>query len=208
MSTDYFYIKESTNELFYLGSSGHYYDMYETLLKRIRGFQKEGTPVDVVKKKLKPYILEEFSYFEPDITDDDAYLNFMVNRIIPAWLNWFDDSTDIIDDYTLVTSVSKKYGKDFCDKFYEENGSSYVDYVYKTVGSVFEDDVYKDGIVDRSVTFDRVLIELKAGKTAYRKSKPNIVFGLLPNGLLLVNNHGMILAKVEDILADDWIVVD
>ena len=127
---------------------------------------------------------------------------------MPAHLNWIDETTTLVDDYSLIASVEKKYGKDFCEKFYEENHSSYVDHIYKTIGSIYEDETFDNDIVDRSVTFDRVLIELKAGKSAYRKSKPNIMFGLLPNGLLLVNNHGMNLAKVEDILADDWIVVD
>lgn len=208
MSTEYFYIKESTKELFDLGNGGHYYDLYETVLKKIKSFQKAGTPIDVVKEKLKPIFLEEFSYFEPDLTEEDSYLQFTINKIIPALLNWVDETTTIVDDYTLITSVEKVYCKEVCDKFYEENHSSYVDHIYKTVGSIYEDDTFENGIIDRSVTFDRVLIELKAGKKAYRKSKPNIMFGLLPNGLLLVNNHGMILAKVEDILADDWIVVD
>lgn len=208
MSTEYFYIKESTKELFDLGNGGHYYDLYETVLKKIKSFQKAGTPIDVVKEKLKPIFLEEFSYFEPDLTEEDSYLQFTINKIIPALLNWVDETTTIVDDYTLITSVEKVYCKEVCDKFYEENHSSYVDHIYKTVGSIYEDDTFENGIIDRSVTFDRVLIELKAGKKAYRKSKPNIMFGLLPNGLLLVNNHGTILAKVEDILADDWIVVD
>lgn len=208
MSTEYFYVKESTKELFDLGNGGHYYDLYETVLQKIKSFQKSGTTINIVKEKLKSIFLEEFSYFDPDITDDDSYLNFIINKIVPALLNWVDETTTIVDDYSLITSVEKKYGKDLCEKFYEENHSSYVDHIYKTVGSIYEDETFEDGIVDRSVTFDRVLIELKAGKSAYRKSKPNIMFGLLPNGLLLVNNHGMVLAKVEDILADDWIVVD
>lgn len=208
MSTEYFYIKESTKELFDLGNGGHYYDLYELILKKIRSFQKSGTSIDAVKEKLKPYILEEFQYFDPDTTEDDSYLCFFVERVIPSLLNWIDDTTNLINDYELVVSVEKEFGKEFCENFYEENHSSYVDHIYKTVGSIYEDDTFENGIIDRSVTFDRVLIELKAGKKAYRKSKPNIMFGLLPNGLLLVNNHGMILAKVEDILANDWIVVD
>lgn len=208
MSTEYFYIKESTKELFDLGNGGHYYDLYELILKKIRSFQKSGTSIDVVKEKLKPYILEEFQYFDSDITEDDSYLCFFVERVIPALLNWIDDTTNLINDYELVVSVEKEFGKEFCENFYEENHKSYVDQVYKTVGSIYEDETFENGIIDRSVTFDRVLIELKHGKTAYRKSKPNIIFGLLPNGIFSVNDYGVILIKTDDILANDWIVVD
>ena len=208
MSTEYFYIKESTKELFDLGNGGHYYDLYELILKKIRSFQKSGTSIDVVKEKLKPYILEEFQYFDPDTTEDDSYLCFFVERVIPSLLNWIDDTTNLINDYELVVSVEKEFGKEFCENFYEENHKSYVDQVYKTVGSIYEDETFENGIIDRSVTFDRVLIELKHGKTAYRKSKPNIIFGLLPNDIFSVNDHGVILIKTDDILANDWIVVD
>ena len=83
MSTEYFYIKESTKELFDLGNGGHYYDLYELILKKIRSFQKSGTSIDVVKEKLKPYILEEFQYFDSDITEDDSYLCFFV-ELVPS----------------------------------------------------------------------------------------------------------------------------
>ena len=140
MSTEYFYIKESTKELFDLGNGGHYYDLYELILKKIRSFQKSGTSIDVVKEKLKPYILEEFQYFDSDITEDDSYLCFFVERVIPALLNWIDDTTNLINDYELVVSVEKEFGKEFCENFYEENHNSYVDQVYKTVGSIYEDE--------------------------------------------------------------------
>ena len=141
-------------------------------------------------------------------TEDDSYLCFFVERVIPSLLNWIDDTTNLINDYELVVSVEKEFGKEFCENFYEENHKSYVDQVYKTVGSIYEDETFENGIIDRSVTFDRVLIELKHGKTAYRKSKPNIIFGLLPNDIFSVNDHGVILIKTDDILANDWIVVD
>ena len=80
MSTEYFYIKESTKELFDLGNGGHYYDLYELILKKIRSFQKSGTSIDVVKekdiKKIKRY-LDESSPTQQKLLID--YLMEMIN---------------------------------------------------------------------------------------------------------------------------------
>ena len=47
---------------------------------------------------------------------------------------------------------------------------------------------------------------MKVGKTAYRKTKPDVHYQI-ENGHLFVGNHGMILVKLKDILAIDYVIL-
>ena len=202
MSTEYYCIKESKKEMFHLGSSRCNAELFEELLRKIKSYQKKNLTVEqsqeLCQKFIEKYLLE-------DDTDDD-FITYLVKFLVPALMNWVDDSTYFTDEYSFENRFRKEYGEDVCDKYYEEHRESYIDKIFKTVGSIYDDCNTPDTIINFETTFERALTEMKAGKIAYRKTNPDVHYQI-ENGHLFIDNHGMILVKFDDMMATDWVIV-
>ena len=76
MSTDYFYLKENTNELIEIGNSYSYSESYEELLKKLKSYQKKELSTIELQEKLYNWCLKEF-----DCDTDDSFFQFLIVTI-------------------------------------------------------------------------------------------------------------------------------
>lgn len=203
MSTEFYYVKESKKEMFHLGSCRSNADMFQELLYKIKSFQKQNLTAESVKEKCRKFLEK---HIDEELNEDNEFDNYLINRFIPALMNWVDDSTLFLDEYTFEKRFTDEYGANVCESYYDKHQTSYIDKVYKLVGTIYEDYQKPNSIINFETTFERALTEMKAGKIAYRKTKPDVHYQI-ENGHLFVGNHGMILVKLEDILATDWVIL-
>lgn len=200
MSTDYFYLKESTNELIEIGNSYSFSESYEELLKKLKSYQKKELSTIELQEKLYNWCLKEF-----DCDTDDSFFQFLIVRFIPSIYNWIDKSTIMINEYQLSDKMEEILGDQYDE--YCKNRFKYPSYepVFKTVGSIYENTCPENGVIDLRTTFSQALIELKNGLSVYQKDKPDVIYKL-KNKKLFCGEKELTSLPISDILSGNWII--